>query len=433
MKRRFFVLCVVIGGLTLSVFGAGRQEQEQDEVQVVEFLSTAGEYANAVDLAIQLFNEEYEGQYRVVHTQVPLASIVEKSMVQFLSGEPIFDIISLNSNWMKPTNQYLLPLDEYFENDNIDPVERFGRGQVDVGTLEGSLVAVPVRAGVFITFYREDLFQQKGLELPNNLEEWLANSRALTEKSSSGEIERYGSALQLDSNWGVGQTFAFFFFAGGGRYTTEDRSAHHPSLEGQYAKDVLNFMKQLWTEDLIPHPLDFGIANNINSWQQGAIGMAGLYSPRATVIMDPEKSEVTDKMAFGMPPFEQVESAGPGMISSTWYIGVDGNSEVKEGAYRFVEYITSPRIQRVLALEANNGPAVLDVYQDAEYQARNPAALAIMEAMEKYNPQPGLGIGETPQVYDEMKVEIHRFLLGEQSDSETMANIIVSIDAYLSN
>ena len=429
MNKKLMVVFLLTHGLIFSAFGTGQQEGEKEEV--VEFLSTAGEYANAVDLAIQIFNEENTGKYSVVHTQVPLASIVEKSMVQFISGETIFDIVSLNSNWMKPTNQYLLPLDDFFKKDNIDPVERFGKGQVDVGKLNENLVCVPIRSGVFLTFYRKDLFQQEGLNPPYSLNDWLAISRKLTKRSADGNVERYGSALQLSDNWGIGQTFAFFFFGGGGRFTTADRSAHHPSLEGQYAKDVLNFMKQLWVENLIPHPLDFGIANSINFFQQGKIGIAGVYSPRATVITDPEKSKVSDQMAFGMPPFEQFESAGPGMISSTWYIGVDMNSNVKQASYKFVEFITRPEIQKKLAIEANNGPAVLEVYKDVEYQMKNPAALAVMEAMRSYDPVPGLGIGETPQAYDEMKVEIHRFMLGEQSDSETIAKIIEIIDKYL--
>lgn len=402
------------------------------EETVISVLGSSGGYGKALRFGVEMFNKQYEGQYRAELTETTLGSIVEKAIFQFISGTCIFDVLSINSNYMGQFNNYFANLDEYFENDGLSPAEIYGEGNKRVGSYNGHFVAAPVRGGTFATFYRKDLFEEAGLEVPNSLDEWLSAARKLTIKASDGSVERYGTSLKLSDGWNVGQTLGFFLFGGGGRFLTDDRSAVHPSLTGDFAEEVLIFMKTLWDEQLIPDPIGFDYSTNINAIQNGKVCFSDEYTPRSTLVNDPEYSKVAGKVAFALPPFEQhVLGGSPSLLESSWFIGIDKNSDNKQGSYELIKFLTNFETQKTMALEYSNQPVVLKVLEDTEYLDFNPCASIVKEA-QKYNPKPGLlGLAETPRIYDEWKVEIHHFMLGDQSAKETLSNIAKITTQYL--
>ena len=84
-------------------------------------------------------------------------------------------------------------------------------------TYEGEDYSVPYGIACKIMWYREDLFKQKGLSIPQTREELLECARTLTEDlNGDGEIDRYGLALALSRKEANAEWTLIQIWIGGG-------------------------------------------------------------------------------------------------------------------------------------------------------------------------------------------------------------------------
>ena len=99
---------------------------------------------------------------------------------------------------------HLLPL--------TDLVKKYSWGKQGTWSYKGENWFYPYDYNLVTVFYRKDLYQEKGLKVPNTWAEFLENCRALT-VAKDGNIERGGCVIPLASdsatNWAsFGNLFA---------------------------------------------------------------------------------------------------------------------------------------------------------------------------------------------------------------------------------
>ncbi len=86
---------------------------------------------------------------------------------------------------------------------------------VENSTVDGTFVFMPWQNNTSAMVYRKDLFEEKGIEIPTNWDEFLEAAKALTEDTDGdGKADRYGSAFagtRNDSAESRFQTFALTF------------------------------------------------------------------------------------------------------------------------------------------------------------------------------------------------------------------------------
>ena len=120
-----------------------------------------------------------------------------------------------------------------------------------------------------------------------------------------------------------------------------------------------------------------------------------------SVANDPQKSRVAGKAGVGsMPAFSGYETAS---TLGGWQFGINQWSRRKEQAWKFIQFMTSYKSQKLLALDAGLAPTRRSVYLDAQVQERMPHLKALLPAFEKARPRP------LSPVYTMLSQELQRF------------------------
>ena len=421
--------CILLGILLVLGYMVTPTVPVQAE-EVITFICSAGGSGKAFSGGIKLFNEKFKGKYRVDVTMVAYEAVQEKEMFQFISGKPSFDVVSYATEWGPGALSYLEPLDSYIQKSGLDVVERFGPGVQEILKYKGQIVRFPTRIGNVILFYRKDLFEQAGLTPPKSLMGIITAARKLTRRTADGEIQVYGTALKAQSPHWTGESFFGYFMPLGGYCLTEDLEHASPSLKGNVCFNVLNMMKILFDEQLVPNPMAWTYDDNIVAFKMGKLAFSTEYSARAMILEDPAASKVAGKMGYTVPPTGQLGPHPPMYVQSGWTFAIDKNSEHKDLAYQFIEFMTSPELQKYMALEFANGPTILSLYDDPEYRKRNPAAVAVQKAIMAGGRDP-VPVAVATELEMALHEEVQTFLLGKQTAEKAGSNIYDRVEKIL--
>ncbi|TQJ30034.1 ABC transporter substrate-binding protein [Microbacterium sp. SLBN-146] len=113
-------------------------------------------------------------------------------------------------------------------------------GQVTLGSSDG-VYGVPQDSGPMALFYRADLFEQNGIEVPTTWEEY--KEAAVKVREAGGYITNFSTA---DIN-----QFAGFVWQAGGDWFTNDGDAWTVDLTGEQSTTVADYWQELLDEDLV--------------------------------------------------------------------------------------------------------------------------------------------------------------------------------------
>lgn len=113
-------------------------------------------------------------------------------------------------------------------------------GQVTFGE-EGSVYAIPQDSGPMAMYYRADLFEQAGIEVPTTWEEYATAAEKI--KAEGSYITNFP---KTDVNW-----FAGMVWQNGGQWFANDGEAWDVNLTGPESEEVANYWQDLLSDDLV--------------------------------------------------------------------------------------------------------------------------------------------------------------------------------------
>ncbi|MEQ9608469.1 MAG: extracellular solute-binding protein, partial [Kiloniellaceae bacterium] len=119
---------------------------------------------------------------------------------------------------------------------------------------------------------------------------------------------------------------------------------------------------------------------------QGTTAMTiELWPAWAPSLDDPATSKVPGKIEIMAAP-GQVQ--GPAPMLGSWLVAVPADAKNREGARDFIDFLTSPAMQKKLALEVGTPPTRASVYEDAEVVGKYRWYPAQVEALQNAQPRP---------------------------------------------
>jgi len=207
----------------------------------------------------------------------------------------------------------------------------FAEGAVGTTTVNGMLTGVPIVTEQEVLYYRKDLLEAAGLEVPQTLDELKAAAEALTDKDN----EMYGFVARGQRSPLITQ-FSSFLYSYGGDWFDADRKATVNTPEALAAIDLYGTLLR-----------EYGPPGVLNmSWPQAvaifAQGNAALYTDASSIyanMLDPELSTVADKTGVALFP---EGPAGRTMYNVTsWGLAMYSGSQNKEAACEFIKWATS--------------------------------------------------------------------------------------------
>lgn len=253
-----------------------------------------------------------------------------------------YDVVTIGSydapiwgrfGWIVPLDQYFSEMsqserDDYDLDDILEPIRA-------ILSYEDQLYALPFYGESSMLFYRQDLFEQAGLQMPAR-PKW-------------GQITDFAQALQdsgTDASsivlrglpgWGANMAaFGTFINTFGGRWYNMD---WEPQLTSDDVKAAIEAYRSLGREyaqsGITSH--NFPECQNIFASGDGAMWYDA--TSAAGYISDPETSSVADTLGYVYGP-TAVTPRGAHWLWS-WSLAIESSSRKKEAAFEFIKWATN--------------------------------------------------------------------------------------------
>ena len=245
-----------------------------------------------------------------------------------------FDVITIGS-YEAPiwgAQGWLTPLDDL--GDDYDYADIFDTVKAGLSN-DGTLYAVPFYAESSFTFYRKDLFEQAGIEMPDK--PTYDQIKEYAEKLNDPDNGVYGICLRGKPGWGENMAFLTTMVnAYGGRWFDEN---WEPQLTSEpWEKAVTDYV------DLLNNYGPPGAASNGHNENRAlfASGKCAMWidaTSAAGYIFNPDESQVADKTAFTAAPTEASDK-GTGWFWA-WSLAIPASSSKVDTAKDFLKWATS--------------------------------------------------------------------------------------------
>ena len=421
MKKIITIILVIV--MTCTTLCISALAEDNRPTGTLKMLMSSGGAAESLIKGIEAYMAETGNV--IEYISYSTSELREKQILNLRSVDNQQDIIMLDGGvWLAEQNAYLEPLDEYIAQSGID-TDRFVDSFYNMFSLNGQQFALPFRIGGWVLLYRKDLFEAAGLtETPKNMDELREYAKILTKDGV------YGFEAAMKQGTFLVSQYAPFLYSYGGSFLNEDNTAAALNSEAgikalQLLVDMLN------TDGSIPDSaLDNEHQGLYTALQQGLGAMAITYSPYYLNVNDPNASTVAGE--FDVAPFLPTGSdsldAGVSHFSG-WGIAINKNSDRKDLAWDFIEFMTRPDVQTMLAVDSVNAPVTKATFLDEKYLDVFPAAPQVLDAVNTGKSFPA--ISNWAKIEDIIALELSNALTLQKTPEQALADAETAINKEL--
>lgn len=341
---------------------------------------------------------EAESGLKVEITQLGEDQLSDQYNVKLNAGTDEIDVMMyrpLQEGKTFAMNGYLADLGSLVDQDADWNWSDFQKGPVEATTVDGVIVGVPLITESEVLYYRTDLFEQAGIEVPTTLDEMEAAAEQLNDPQSgmAGFIARTGLSPAVTQ-------FSSYLFSYGGDFA-DGATSTVGTPEALAAYELYGRLINKYGPENVSTDMNWAEASAIF-----AQGNAAMYTDASSLYQNlalPENSKVSDVVGYAAFPAGPAGSR-PYNIPS-WALGINAMSKNQENAWKFISWATS--FDTVLATQKAGVPgARASVWDDPSGTESFPPALAEAIAQNAKN-----GVGhDRPQV---INVPEAREIVGE--------------------
>lgn len=312
--------------------------------------------------------------------------------------------IVANSSLVPLLNEDLVrPLD--------DLIAKHGQSlsQTQLITVGGKVMAVAFMANAQHLYYRKDILEEAGLDVPTTYEEVIAAAKAIEEQGIMDDP----FAMNTKTGWNLGEEFVNMYFGHGGTFFKPGTA--EVSINNEAGIKTLETLKAL-VDVSNPDFLTFDSNATAALWESGNLALATMWGSRGGPILDDEGSTpeiVSNTMLTGAP------TVGGGSTPATtlWWDGftIAKNISDEDAEATFIAMVhgISPEI-----LEDHSDQAVwlVEGYQPTPSAAG--VAASVQAGAKPYPMIPYMGLLHTA-----LGEELTDYLQGNESAEQALADV----------
>jgi len=276
-------------------------------------------------------------------------------------------------------------------------------------TIDGKVMAVAFMANAQHLFYRKDILDAAGVDVPGTYEGVLAAAKRIREKG----LMEYPIAGTYKAGWNLGEEFVNMYLGHGGEFFKPGSA--QPAINNAKGVATLNMMKAL-TEYMNPDYLTHDSNAVQAEWEAGNVAMTNLWGSRAGAVTDGEGStaEIESNTMFAAAP---TVSGGSIPATTLWWDGfaIAKNASAADAEASFLAVMNgiSP------AMAASNADAANWLIAGAKPR---PAGKGVVDsAVGGASPYPMLPY--MGAMHGAIGAELADFLQGKESAEQALADI----------
>jgi sorbitol/mannitol transport system substrate-binding protein len=401
LTRRLIMAGATITATALALTGCagaggGNQSSTSSEDVTLTLATVSNPQMKDMEELKGTFEEENPG-IKVNFVQMEEGDLRAAVTADVASKAGQYDIVTVGAyevpqwgalGWLKDLTPDLEADADYDVDDLLEPVR-------EAISVDGKQYAVPFYGESSILMYNKEIFDAAGLTMPNEptWQEVAEFARTLDTPDTAG------ICLRGKPGWGdlfaplttVVQTF-------GGSWYDEDWNAQVDSPE---FTEAVNFYVDLLKDAGEADPVSVSFTECLNLLSSGKVAMWYDASVAASILEDPESSEVAGKMGYAHAPTNKTEESG---WLWSWNLAVPATTKNADAATTFVKWATSKEYQQLVGETlgwtrvppgARNSTYEIPEYKEAA-AAFAPITLEVMNSVDPVQPglepQPWVGI-----------------------------------------
>jgi trehalose/maltose transport system substrate-binding protein len=296
---------------------------------------------------------------------------------------------------------------------------------VTANTVNGQLVGVPWFTDAGILYYRKDLLEKHGRQVPTTWAELTETAQMIQEKERAGNPNFWGYVFQAKSYEGLTcNALEWVDSFGGGSIVSPDGKI---TINNPKAVAALTLAAS-WVNKISPQ----GVLNYTEEEARGAFQSgSALFMrnwPYAWALANAGDSPVKDKIGIAALPKGGADGKNSGALGG-WQLAVSKYSKNQEAAIDLVKFLTSSEEQKRRAITGGFTPTLPALYQDADVLKANPHFKELYTTFTNAVARPSAPTGERyNQVSSEFYSAVHRTLSGQDKPDASLANLQRSLD-----
>lgn len=307
----------------------------------------------------------------------------ERVTTDIATGGGQYDIMTIGS-YEAPiwgAQGWLEPLDDLGDDYNYEDLIPGVKAGV---SYDGTMYAAPFYAESSFTMYRTDLFEEAGIEMPEQptYEQIAQYAEQLTDKDAGVN----GICLRGKPGWG--ENMAFFgtlVNTNGGQWF----DMHwNPQLDSEAWNTALTYYLDIMNNYGPAGATSNGFNENQTLFATGKCAMWIDATSAAGRVFNPDESQVADSVGFAVAPVASVDKGNAWFWA--WSLAVPTSSQNVDVAKEFVAWATSQDYVKMVGEEKGwvaLPPATrTSTYELAEYQEAAPFAATVLEAISNADP-----------------------------------------------
>lgn len=314
----------------------------QDEIVPDESISgeiSVGMVGNPQMVELQNLLPDFNARYPNIKVNLlilPENEIRATVTTDVATGAGTFDVATVGmyevpqwaaNGWIDEVGTTLDANPEYDSADFFDSIR-------DGLSYEGKLYAAPFYGESSSLFYRKDLFEAAGLEMP--LHPTWDQVYEFAKTLHKPDEEQYGICLRGLPGWGEqGAPLGTVINTFGGRWYDAEWNEQITSPE---SSEAIRFYIDLVTNYGQPGAISSGFTECQTLWIQGKTAMWYDATSPSDVIFDITKNPFADRIGIVFAPTKVVDPSG---WLWAWAFALESVSQNKEAAYKFLEWATS--------------------------------------------------------------------------------------------
>jgi multiple sugar transport system substrate-binding protein len=280
--------------------------------------------------------EELTG-IKVGSEQVPEQQHRQKLVIEFTSGRPSFDVVTISlhvskrqvgkARWLSDLRPMLA--DASLLSPDYDRSDLSAGGVAYATQTDGRMDTLPNSVDYWILYYNKELFQQAGVQYPRTMEEVVTVAERLTYRGR-GQFGFVGRGLRnanipVWTSWLLGQ---------GQETVSPDGRLLTDTAEAIWAGELY---KKLMRDCAPPGSIGFNWNECQTSFMQGRAAMWLDGIGFAPPLEDPQRSRIVGKVGYGVVP------PGPKAHHSAMFgdgIGIAAASRKQAAAFLYIQWAT---------------------------------------------------------------------------------------------
>lgn len=409
-------ISVFIASLVLGLFLL-LPATAQDSVELTLSIGARG-FGDAAPVLIETCEEEVGG-ISVEWERISDVPNESRSIyvTNFTARNSKPDIIAVDVIWPGDfaARGWIAPIEEYFGEEAL---AEYIPGFLAAAQVDGHTYAIPLYIDGIHLFYRADLLEKYGLNVPSTWEGLIAAAETVVAGEANpdlaGFISMWAKIEGLFMNW-----LAFFQGAGGTFFDMDGNLA----INNEAGIKSLSTMVSMLESGVAPESILTFRPNDARLLFQQERAVFLMVQDFVLAPLTADDSPVKDAVEFTRVPYFEGNDMTNTTVIGGFLLAVNKHSENVEAAADFIKCFTSYESQVQAGLIQGKVPTRPAVYDDERIADEAPGVAALGANFVYAFARPSAQTGTAyPEISEIMQTEISAALLGEKTPAQALAD-----------